>query len=161
MHYQTNTRVLAKYLSIEKQLTPKIIVVASKPQVLFSGIVFYLPRSKQEKILQQKQTFGDNSEFTINNIVFTSECITQFNPNYIYIIDHDKEPCYKKIPADYLIINQKDAGVDYSIVGGKACQGYKMTRWRYPHLISDFSIDGMNNNRFCTRWIASPNLQTQ
>jgi hypothetical protein len=161
MHYQTNTRVLAKYLSIEKQLTPKVIVVASKPQVLFSGIVFYLPRDEQERILRQRQTFGDNSEFTIDNITFTSECLAQLNPNYTYIIDHDRELCFEKIPSNYLIINQKDAAADFYIVRGKACKGYELTRWRNPHLLSDFTIERMKNDQFCERWIANPILPVE
>lgn len=158
MHYQTNTRVLAKYLSIEKKLAPKIIIVASKPQVLFSGIVFYLPRSEQEKILQQRQILRNTSTsvFAIDNITITPECVTPFNPNYTYLIDHDKELCYKKIPFNDLVINQKDAGIDFSIVGGRTCQEYKLTRWLDQHLLSDFSIENMSNEQFCKRWIARP-----
>ncbi len=157
MHYQTNTRVLAKYLSLEKKLSPKIVIVESNPRVLFSSLVFYLPPDEQEKILQQKQTFKNNSEFTIDNILIKYECVSDFNPEYTYIIDLDREICTKEIPpSDYNIINQKDAAINSFIIGGKACQGYKLNRWRYPHFLSDFNIESMNGERFCNRWIASP-----
>ncbi len=156
MHYQTNMRIMARYLSFEKQLSNKIVVVTPKPQVLFSDILFYLPRDEQETILRQKQTFGNNSAFTIGNITFTLDCISQFDPNNTYIIDHDKDLCYQKIPFNFLIINQIDAGVDFSIVGGKACKGYKLNRWHYPDLLSDYNIETMSKGQFCQRWIAAP-----
>ena len=156
MHYQTNTRILAKYLSFEKKLSPKIIIVADKPQVLFSGLVFYLTREEQEKILKQKQTFKKNLEFTIDNILIRYECVSQFNPEYTYIVDHNRDICTKKIPAGDYILNQKDAATDLFIIGGKACQEYKLNRWRYPHLLSDFNVESMDTEQFCKRWIASP-----
>src|SRR3989344_2209569 len=156
MHYQTNTRILAKYLSFEKKLSPKIIIAADKPQVLFSGLVFYLTREEQEKILKQKQTFKKNLEFTIDNILIRYECVSQFNPEYTYIVDHNRDICTKKIPAGDYILNQKDAATDLFIIGGKACQEYKLNRWRYPHLLSDFNVESMDTEQFCKRWIASP-----
>lgn len=156
MHYQTNTRVLAKYISLEKKVAPKIIIIASKPQVLFSGLVFYLAKEEQEQILKQKQTFGTNSEFTIGNVFITDKCIDSFNSEYTYIIDHDKEPCYKKMPWGNFIVNQIDAAVDFTLVNDISCTQYPLTRWHAPHIRSDFKIESMNEQEFCTRWIATP-----
>lgn len=154
MHYQTPTRVLTKLLLLESPLSPNIVIVASKPQVLFSGLLFYLPPKEQEKILQEKQTFGNNTEFKINNILITNHCVTKFDPKNMYIIDHDKQDCLQGSKETQYIINQKDAGVIYHMQGGKACSSYALSRWISPHLISDFDIEQMSTKEFCTRWIA-------
>ncbi len=153
-HYQTSSRILSKYLSLEERLSSRVIIISPKPQVMFSSLLFYLPRNEQERILKQKQTFNKIEEFTIDNITITSKCLQDFNPNNTYVIEHDKNNCYKKIPFNYLIINQVDAGTDYSIVNGKLCKEFTLSPWINPHFLSDFNIEKMNIEHFCKRWIA-------
>lgn len=154
MHYQTNTRVIAKYISFEKDHSSEIVIVSAKPQVLFSGLTFYLPREEQEKILKEGQTFGGETLFKIGNVTITQDCVSEYNPANTYIIDHDKIECLGNVKTNHYIINQKDAGIVYSIQNGKACKDYLLAHWRSPHLLSDFDIEKMNNEQFCTRWIS-------
>lgn len=157
MMYRVNTRVLTKYLLTEKNYSKKIIVITSQPEYFFSGFLSYLPKNQQEYLLKQKQTFGnllDNSTYYFDNIQITSDCIKNFEKNTTYIVNHDKAICYKKIPANYKIVDLKDAGTDFYIVNGSMCQNYVLSGWRYPHLLSDFAIEGMNSKKFCERWIS-------
>ncbi|HRN69584.1 MAG TPA: hypothetical protein PLS49_00210 [Candidatus Woesebacteria bacterium] len=154
MHYQTPARVIARYVKTEQNRAKRIEIISSKPQVLFSELTFFLSRKKQEQILKEGQTFGGRKKFVIDNITISNECATEINPDITYIIDHDKIECLDNIHANYLIVNQKDAGVVYSIQNGNACDKYMLTRYRAPHFMSDFAIETMSDEQFCTRWIA-------
>ena len=155
MHYETTTRILEKYLGMEKKLKQTIIVVNSKPNTIFRGMLFYQPKEKQETILKQKQTFSDTTNYSFDNIRITDDCIEQFDPKITYFIHKDSLSCFKEIPADMYIINEKDAGIDYFIVNSSACRQFRLSRWHAPHLFSDFNINGMSEEQFCTRWIAA------
>ncbi len=158
-HYRVPTRTLAKYLSLESAKSSKIVVVTSNPRVLYSGLVFFQPRDNQESSLRQQQMVKNPNIYTIDDIVITDECVSSLQSDTTYIIDREKVSCYKeKVPAEFMIIDKIDAGIDFSILNGKTCSKSYLTRWVSPHKISDFTIEAMDEDQFCTRWIAGSTI---
>lgn len=159
MHYETNVRVLAKYLSYEKRLSPRTVLVLSHPNTVYRGLLFFQPRASQENILHEKQTVNESHlEYTMENIDFINKCPSEINPEYTYIVDHDTTNCPIIDRAEHMLVNLKDAGSNYYIIGGKACKNAKLSRWRFPHYMSDFAIESMEEVEFCQRWISQNSL---
>ncbi|MBP9690685.1 hypothetical protein KBD81_01250 [Candidatus Woesebacteria bacterium] len=154
--YQVATRVLARYVSMESPHTKKMFIVSKEPRQLYLETVFYSHPELQEKLLQKKLTFQDHKTYSIGNIDFIDSCPTNINPEYIYVISSDYVDCFPRIASTYLILDQVDAGTTFRAVGGVACHGVPLTRWRREHLISDYTIESLSVQKFCERWIAQP-----
>lgn len=152
-----SSRVLAKYLVLEKKLKKKITVISNEPRQLYLYMVFQLSPDEQKRSLNEnKKNHKYNESFNFENITLTKKCPSKFTPEDEYILESLFGKCSPGEKITYLIVNQRDAGDIFKIYNGKLCEGLNLTRWRDEHLLSDYSIENMDIRTFCKRWIAKP-----
>jgi len=154
--YQTSTRVLANYIHFEKDKSTSIEVISKEPRQIFLETLLFSPNAIQEQLLKKGETLVSKDKYSIDTVSFVSDCPKTISKSTVYLVEKDRVDCMKGMSEDFIIINQLDAGVEYYIVNGKTCIGQNLTRWRNPHLFSDYSIEKLSENIFCERWIAKP-----
>jgi len=154
--YQTSTRVLANYIYFEKDKSKSIEVISKEPRKILLETLLFSPTAKQEQLLKRGETWISKDKYSIDTVSFVSNCPKIISKSTVYVVEKDRVDCMKGMLEDYIIINQLDAGVEYYIVNGKTCNDQVLTRWRSPHLFSDYSIEKLSENTFCERWISKP-----
>lgn len=143
-------RVLSNYLIRTKSEGEEILFVSKYPIRAMLEYVFFSNYLDRVGELPQKEK-GESYE--IDGIAFTGDCDAA-NVISSKTIIIDQRACSIPSRNNYVVIeNQKDAGSQFIIYNDKLCKDERLTPWRREHLLSDYSIEKMNDALFCRRWI--------
>ena len=154
-NYWLSERVLDKYLTWNNNQSVEIIT--DRPRSSYLRAVFFSDGKTQKEILEKLIPYNQNpTDYQIGNIKFTGVCPKALDKNTLYAISTTVSGC--KIPdkPDFTIIDQKDAGTLINIYNSPICKGVSKEPWRRFSYISDYSVEKMDYNNFCSRWISIP-----
>lgn len=153
-NYWLSERVLDKYLAWNSSTQPTEILV-NRPRSSLLRWTFLSDDDTQREMLSNPIPYDERiTSFKFRNITFAKSCPDKFNRNTLYAIARDVENC--SFPPDpvFSILNQKDSGTIINIYNSTICSVISKDFWRRFNYISDYSIEGMNYDRFCSTWIA-------
>ena len=141
-----NGRIVASYLA-RNNLNQKVVVVTTSPYSIFNEYLFY-----SNKILETEKLLSkEKDSYFVGNIIIIKNCpITSLEGTYMF---DSKVNCNFNGKNYVVIQNQSDSGVVFRIYNDKLCEESNLTTYRRNHLVSDYNIEKMNNDDFCTRWI--------
>lgn len=151
--YSLSERLMAKYVTLAQSEKKNIVIVGTTPGDIYLEYLFY---ANDKKALQEhigRFTDFNKGSFRLHNLEFLGGCPKTFNKNTIYIINHIAT-CNTGLNAVFVINDPKDAGALYVIYNSSLCKKFTLSAWNRYHLRSDFAIEKMNSEQFCTRWIS-------
>lgn len=141
-------RILSSYLERAK-LKGSDSVVFTQDQLSTYHLYLFYDRFSGYQLIPFTQQFLD---IKTDSVYFTNNCDFSASKENTKIFE-TKLNCPKN-GDDYIIVqNQKDAGSQYLIYNDKVCADMNLDTYRRDHRVSDFSIETMNDQEFCNRWI--------
>lgn len=152
-NYFLGERVLTNYLFFYPATTSSEVITAYPRNVYFYTI-FNMNKNDQDKILKGNALEYRNGIYQIKQTTFTRNCFNQPKQGVSYIISRDNGGCFDKISWQVSIQDQKDAGDIYRISNDLVCNNILKNKYRRTNLLSDYTIEKMNVQEFCNRWIA-------
>lgn len=151
--YSLSERLIAKYATLSRSETRNIGVIGGNASDVYLEYLFY---SNDQKTLQEHVshvTDFNNEKLKLSKIAFFDSCPKVFDKNTTYIINYAVK-CNTGLNAQFVISDPKDSGAQYVIYNSALCAGFTLSKWNRYHLRSDFAIEKMNSEQFCTRWIS-------
>ncbi|MCJ7805577.1 hypothetical protein MUP46_02945 [Patescibacteria group bacterium] len=146
-NYSLYSRIIANYLMRAKEVTPNITVVTAAPHTDYLQYIFFSDYLDGDKIA----VTPPSSTHAIGSILFTSDC-GQIG-NGVVMID-TRLNCKRSTNPDFEVIqDQKDAGYQFLIYNDKLCKDVQLGTYRRTHLLNDYLVEQMSNERLCNRWI--------
>lgn len=149
-------RVLSEYIHIADKNDRNIIVFSNNSRDLYREYIFY-------NDIYSKKTASDIADsllrrnYEIENVSFKS-CNELFkNDSKTLIIV--KNQCDMSLGGSYLSIsNLSDGGWVYRIYNDPICKKYNLFRYSRSIALNDFSINNMDQKKFCEKFITDPRL---
>ncbi|MDQ5900543.1 MAG: 2 protein [Patescibacteria group bacterium] len=147
--YDTESRVLSKYIKLSTNEGNLIKVFSPRPHDLFRKYIFYA-NYLQKSSMQTIRDSISKEVYSIEKVSFL-EChdIVKYLKSNDTLIqsslcayDMDKYP-------DNIIAQMKDSGKTYSIFNEKICIDKSENRYYFSLTFSDLNIENMNKNEFC------------
>ena len=130
----------------ERALGHSVKIISESAYHLAKQLVFY--GSIEETYLIPIQ-----SSYEFDGITITESC--DFTGADVYIEDPSLQ-CDNSGNPNTVIQQQKDAGYRYNIYGGSACGNVNLDYYKRDYRLGDYSIESLDNNTFCNRWIFRP-----
>lgn len=147
--FSLSGRVLAKYLSLQKN---PVYVVNGDPKTPFKEYLFYTNsynRSNTKDVARDFQT----GNYSYKNLHFITCNNADEAKNGILIYDDSNCKKINKSTNTLTIAQLGDAGGIYTIQNDTTCSQYKLGRYPYGIVLSDFSIENLSIQRFCEKFI--------
>jgi len=145
-NYFLGERIAANYLARVSKSAERIIVVSKSPlQMYLQYIIYSGGLFARENI----PSFITNY-FELVNVIFTTSCPKQFGG--VNIVVQSGVNCGR---GERLVIqNQRDSGGIFYIYNDKFCSRYRLDYYRREHKLSDYRIENLSDEGFCTSWVA-------
>jgi len=140
-------RVLANYLVRVSNLEKRVYVVTDYPYRVFYEYVFFSDYLDRVTVLPPVET----NEFSDRHIKIVGDC-SEVGKGIILVQQGIWCPQLEDLESS-VIENQKDSGTIFKVYNDALCGEDNLAPYRRKHLISDYSIEKMDNNTFCNRWI--------
>jgi len=148
-------RILTKYISLAENNKHKVVLLSDTSGVvpsLFKQYLFYTNNYNKSSAQEISELIQEN-DYSFRNLTITP-CPQNFSQKSIYISVPDSK-C-KKIEnnLEYTTIPLlSDGGTIYKIFNDLVCTKYKLKRYPENLVLSDFDIDNLSEEGFCTRYI--------
>ena len=146
--FETQNRILAKYISLHDDKTP-IIVYSTKRKLAFREFLFY-SNAYNGKTANQINSNLKNERFVYKNISFVS-CDNLKKPTNTTIVDVSCPiPFFMEASR---IAQLKDSGNRYYIFNDNICNKFNLSSYISGLKLSDFDMEQLTPKAFCEKYI--------
>lgn len=162
--YFFGERLMSQYINLSH--SNKILVIDPQPRYIYSSLV--LSRSKVSKEVMasfnKQYSSVETDIYSSGNITIMRDC-----PENIEIYDtiitirsnlEDTTRCgsvRNRMSLSNIersgFVTTKDSGLERIIIGDKLCSGIALRRYVHPTSISDFKLNNLTREQFCTTWV--------
>lgn len=154
--FNLSNRIMSKYINLAEKSGRDIIVFSNNSNDLYREYIFYndLYSKSNVPVIAEKLK---KREYIVNNVSFKS-CDEHIKDteNKVVIV---KNQCDMSLGGSYLSIsNLSDGGWVYRIYNDPICKKYNLFRYSRSIALNDFSINNMDQKKFCEKFITDPRL---
>lgn len=146
-------RVLARYISLTRQLPPSIEVYSARKGDFFQKYMFYTNTLTKISV-GTVGAIDTRAPFTFNGVRFT-DCDThvhEVEPNHIAIYD---ATCAMNIPGNKLrIARLMDGGTAYTIVNDSLCANTQLNSYPGGITFDNLNVEHLSPAQFCQTYIS-------
>lgn len=149
--FETQNRILAKYLSLYKSNVP-ITIYSTNRKYAYKEFLFYTNNYNKNTVGQINNSLR-NEKFVFNSIKFMS-CDDNIKETKSVVIEDMN--CSKLLNLGAVEIAQlKDSGIRYFIYNDQICNKYGPAGYISNLKLSDFAMESLSQKRFCEAFIIS------
>jgi hypothetical protein len=157
-------QLLSKYLNLARG--HKVLVIDAQPRYVYSNLLLSRPVVSRNDILSfNHQYSGDESDtYTSNDLTIMRDCPESIEKFDIVIIgrlgledttrcDVVRQRLLLSTTNNSGLVAPKNNGIERVIIGDKLCDGIHLSSFVHPISISDFKLNQLSREEFCTTWI--------
>jgi hypothetical protein len=158
-----STRILSKYI-VEAAAKNKFVYVHSQePDALYRGCVLYANAYDKNSAKTITKNFNRKT-YALNNVKFTGDCPSkneiESDRNIViinYFMTCNGIQNYQSMGTNVKIEQLSDGGTLFFIYKDRVCNNYSLSRYPDNLNLSDFNIEKLPIDSFCTKFIFNKN----
>lgn len=148
--FETQTRILSKYISLYKN-NSQITVFSASPKFAYRQFIFYSNIYNKETADTINRSLREE-EFAINNISFLPCDFTGLKDTTTLIISDIS--CAKKFSGSPIsIVQLRDSGRRYDIYNDRICIQHNLLGYISNLRLSDLDLEKLSEKRFCEKFM--------
>lgn len=154
-----STRVLARYIVLANTQNKFAFIHSPEPDALYKGYLLYA--NAYNKISTETVTKNYNGKtYTLNNVEFLNDCPKDQeidSGNNIVIVNTllncSETDKFQNLNNAVEIVQLSDAGTIFNIYNDRVCNNYSLLKYPANFKLSDFNIEKLPTESFCTKYI--------